>query len=219
MIRNSLAAGAIALASFLAPVAASAFEAPTAAAFFGRFNVPDDISIEVQDDGSVVISPAEERRGWVSFTLREHEVPAPGHRSVSIDVTIVADAGGWPERVVGFGMVQGFEEQNTEAPFSLGVVSPQDGGSLLIGNRTENGFAIPQTMGGSAITLGETVTLTMTESSNGLEFTVTSDGSSTGSTTNNDLISAAMTGDNRVGFILAGGGTYVVSNLVVTESD
>ena len=219
MIRNSLAAGAVALASVLAPVAAFAFEAPTAAAFFGRFNVPEDISIEVQDDGSVVISAPEDRRGWVAFTLREHEVPSPGHRSVSIDVTIVADGGGWPDRLVGFGMVQGYQDQNTEAPFSLGVVSPQDGGSLLIGNRTENGFSIPQTMGGSAITLGETVTLSMTESSNGLEFTVTSDGSSSGSSTNNNLIAAAMTGDNRVGFILGGGGTYVVSNLVVTESD
>ncbi|MGF1623693.1 MAG: hypothetical protein ACFCVH_02310 [Alphaproteobacteria bacterium] len=214
MFRSGMTAAAVVLASFLAPLAgAQAFDPPTTAAFFERFQVPEDIRVEVEEDGSVLLSAPPGYDGRLMFTLREDEVPDAGSRSLALDITVVEDGGGWPEALVGFGMIHGFDESDPLSPFTVGVISPQDGGTLRMGSYTGSGFAIGQILGGS-MDVGDTVRLTMREQGGMLQFQARHSGSTQGAI-GNDLVTARMADGSRIGFILISGGTYRVANLEV----
>lgn len=216
MLRVSLAAAAV--AACLAPIGAQAFDPPTASEFFGRFEVPEEIGVELQDDGSVILSAPAGYDGRLMFSLREDEVPEPGNRALSVEVTVLEDGGGWPDALVGFGMIHGYREGEPNEPFSVGVVSPQDGGTLRLGAYTGNGFDIGQALGSGGTRIGDTIRLTMREEDRMLTYEAASGASSSQSATSNDLIAAGMEPGTRIGFILVSGGTYRISDLHVTTA-
>jgi|GEM_PF-1951806 len=219
MIRFLLKVAHVGLVAGLLVISAAwSFEPPTAAEFFGRFIVPEDVTVEVQQDGSVLISAPPEYPGMVRFTFRDHELPPPGSREVSADVTVIEDGGGWPDLLVGLGLVHGLREDEPGTPFSVGIVSPQDGGTLRVGRFTGSGFSINQALGGSGMSVGETVRLIMSEDNGALVFRIQNGGSSQTSMAN-DLVTAGMTDGREVGFIMVSGGTYRIDNLSIEGVD
>lgn len=217
MKRSVLTAATAAFAACLAPLTlANAFEAPTAAEFFDRFAVPEEVSIQVEDDGSVLLSAPAGYNGSVFLSLRPEEVPAPGARSISVNVTIVEDGGGWPEALVGFGLMHGYRTEDPRPAFSVGVISPQDGGTLRLGQYTGSSYAIGQVLGNGGAGVGETVQLSMRESDGSLEFTVENDNGTSQSSISNDLTRQGMENDSLVGFVMVSGGSYRISDLEIT---
>ena len=218
MLRTVLIGLMVAGLAVMAPARMTwAFEPPTAADFFGRFILPDHLAMEVGDDGSVLLVSPPGFNGSTRFYLRPGETPAPGNRSISVDITVVQDGGGWPQSLVGMGFMHGYREDQADNTFSVGILSPQDGGTLRIGSTSGQGFGISQALGSDSMAVGETVRLTMTEQEGSVSFTA-SNGSSTQASVANDTVAAGMTEGSRIGFILVSGGVYRVSNLVIEES-
>lgn len=220
MNRSVLTAATAAIAACLAPLSlANAFEAPTAAAFFDRFVVPEEVSIQLEDDGSVLLSAPAGFNGSVFLSLRPDEVPAPGARSISVNVTIVEDGGGWPDALVGFGLMHGYQTEEPRPDFSVGVISPQDGGTLRLGQYTGSSYAIGQVLGNGGAGVGETVQLSMREIDGSLEFTLKNDNGTSQSNISNDLTSAGMADDFLVGFVMVSGGSYRISDLEISATE
>ncbi len=216
LFRSALAGVIVSLA---ATAPAWSFEPPTTAEFLGRFSVPEEVTIRVEDDGSVLVSAPPGYQGYVSMTFRDDELPAPGSREVSIDITMIKDGGGWPDNLVGIGLTHGLREGEPGTPFSLAVVSPQDGGTLRSGSYTGDGFSIGQAIGSGNMGLGQTVRLTIREDGGSLVYRVESGSGSTSETSvANDLVTAGMQPGPRIGIILVSGGTYRIDNLSIESS-
>ena len=219
MIRTlfgSAIAGAMVSLATIAP--AWSFDPPTAAEFLGRFTVPEEITVRVEDDGSVLVSAPPGYQGYVSMTFRDDELPPPGSRQVSIDVTMIKDGGGWPDNLVGIGLTHGVREGEPGSPFSLAVVSPQDGGTLRSGSYSGESFSIGQVLG-SSIGLGQPVRLTLREENGSLVYRMESGSGSTSETSvASDLVTAGMQPGPRIGIILVSGGTYRIDNLSIAST-
>ena len=214
--KRALAGVMVSLAT-IAP--AWSFDPPTAAEFLGRFTVPEEVTLRVEDDGSVLVSAPPGYQGYVSMTLREDELPPPGSRQVSVDITMIKDGGGWPDNLVGIGLTHGVREGQSGSPFSLAVVSPQDGGTLRSGSYTGDGFSIGQVLGSDNMGPGQTVRLTLREEGGSLVYRLESGSGSTSETSvANDLVTAGMQPDTRIGIILVSGGTYRIDNLSIESS-
>jgi len=168
----------------------------------------DDFTVE-QDGDAVVVT--RDGGSWSGRLILPEDLGALGERSVAVTITIEEDGGGWPDRLVGAGFFYGFTDANAEFLFT--ILSPQDGGMLMVGqNVVDGGFSIAQTLGNESMAVGEAVRLVLSETDGGISVEA---GGSSLSFSSSGIAALQSNADARIGIMIVGSGTYRFEDLEI----
>lgn len=173
----------------------------------GASGIDDHTTMAFLGPEEVLLS--RETTGYVLVPFLNDMLAAPGERVVELTIEVVEDGGGWPDRLVAAGLIHGF--QGTNQPYTAFVLSPEDGGVVKVAeNIVDGGFAISQTVGGSATANGTPVTLTLTENTDG---SVTFEAGTSRVTVQNDVTLGGTEGAGDMGIIIVGPGLYRLTDI------
>lgn len=201
--------GAVAIAAAAATPSAAQDDSGQSILELWRAGGPDaDLEVEADGDSAVVRPLA---GGWVARLILPEDLPPAGNRSVTAEITVLEDGGGWPDRAVGAGLLYGYTGPND--PFYVALLSPQDGGVLqLLENIPDGGVSIGQSIGGDYTEVGAAVTVGIAESNGGIVVTA---GQSSLSLDSDTIAAMQANDDQRMGVIVFGRGAYRFDNLQI----
>ncbi|MEM7445104.1 MAG: hypothetical protein AAF414_17415 [Pseudomonadota bacterium] len=181
-------------------------DAVNLATAIGNANTGDHLTMEIVAPQEAILSL--DVGGYTIIPFLDDMMAVPGERVVEVTLQVVEDGGGWPDSMIGAGLVHGY--QGTDQPFGAYILSPQDGGVVMSANGAGNSFSVGQTLGSNDTATGADVTFTFTENGDG---SITLQAGSNRLTLDDQTTRNGTEGIGTMGVIVFGPGVYRLTDI------